>query len=334
LHFFAGGPSDGGNPAGNLIMGKDGNFYGMTSEGGTTGGNTYALGPIAGSGTIFKCTTSGTETILYNFMGAPSDGASPNGSLIQDTDGSFYGMTCYGGAGGSGMGLGTIFKFSPTGTETVLHSFAGGASDGKYPYGSLVQGSDGSLYGMTSAGGESNYGTIFRCTKTGTITILYSFSGIPPDGASPYGSLIQGNDGNLYGMTSAGGVSGYGTIFECTMSGSLTVLQSLTGANGGTPYGDLLEVENFSVGTPYIGKTIVYPNPNNGVFTIQSSAVSGQSSVEVYNMLGEKVYSNYQITKLSNYQINLSNQSNGVYLYRVLNENGSLLGAGKLIIQK
>jgi len=79
----------------------------------------------------------------------------------------------------------------------------------------------------------------------------------------------------------------------------------------------------------------VYPNPSNGVFTIQtkSEELRGKS-IEVYNVLGEKVYSNYQITKSSNYQIDLSFQPNGVYLYRILDPNGNLIGSGKEVIQR
>ncbi len=96
--------------------------------------------------------------------------------------------------------------------------------------------------------------------------------------------------------------------------------------------------QDFILNIPNIIKAetnfTIYPNPGNGVFTLQSSVVSGKLSVEVYNVLGEKVYSHYQITKSSNYQIDLSSQPNGIYLYRVLTEDGSLIGEGKLFIQK
>jgi uncharacterized repeat protein (TIGR03803 family) len=148
LYSFAGG-SDGEHPYGGVIQGSDGNFYGTTYQGGTSG-----------YGTVFKLTPSGTETVLYTFVGGSSDGAYPEAGLIQGSDGNFYGNTRQGGA----SGLGIVFKLTPSGTQTVLHSFAGGSSDGANPSANLVQGSDGNLYGSTGAGGTSGNGTFFKVT--------------------------------------------------------------------------------------------------------------------------------------------------------------------------
>jgi uncharacterized repeat protein (TIGR03803 family) len=262
LHIFVNGEFDGGNPNGSLIQGVDGNLYGMTSGGGLSG-VPYSSGSSGGVGTIFKCTPTGTETILHNFMGGgDTDGAYPSGSLIQDSDGNFYGMTESGGI----YNYGIIFKCTNTGQLTILYSFKGGAYDGLNPHGSLIKGGDGNFYGMTTSGGLYNMGIIFKCTPTGIETTLHNFSGGISDGASPYGSLILGSDSNFYGMTELGGAANYGTIFECTPSGSVTILDNLMGINGGHPFGDLLEIkgplsaplvqqENTTVG--------VYPNPNN-----------------------------------------------------------------------
>jgi uncharacterized repeat protein (TIGR03803 family) len=148
LYSFAGG-SDGEHPYAGVIQGSDGNLYGTTYLGGTSG-----------YGTVFKLTLSGTETVLYTFAGGSSDGALPEAGLIQGSDGNFYGNTLQGGA----SGLGTVFKLTPSGTETILHSFAGGSSDGANPTANLVQGSDGNLYGSTSAGGTHGNGTFFKVT--------------------------------------------------------------------------------------------------------------------------------------------------------------------------
>ena len=334
LHIFAGGAEDGESPEGNLIQGIDGKLYGMTSGGGISGG-TYPNGSSGGAGIIFQITTTGNMSILYNFMGGDNDGASPDGSLIQDSNGIFYGMTCQGGP----LNYGTIFEFNPaTSKETIMHFFANGSSDGASPYGSVVADSNGNLYGMTSAGGVWGFGTIFKCTKAGIETILHSFSGSPDDGSYPLGSLILGSDGNFYGMTTRGGVSRTGVLFECTPSGQVTILKNFTGLNGSSPYGDLLEVKRTYLATPTLklpDNIVVYPNPSNGAFNLAvSGKEQGISKVDVYNMLGEKIYSNTFTITNSAFSIDLSSQPNGVYLYRILNGDGSMAGEGKMVIQK
>jgi uncharacterized repeat protein (TIGR03803 family) len=100
-----------------------------------------------------------TETNLYSFVSSP-DGALPQAGLIQGTDGNFYGTTIYGGT--NSCGCGTVFRISPSGTETTLYSFVGSPSDGVFPRSGLVQGSDGNFYGTTEGGGTSNNGAVFR----------------------------------------------------------------------------------------------------------------------------------------------------------------------------
>jgi uncharacterized repeat protein (TIGR03803 family) len=148
LYSFAGG-SDGEHPYGGVIQGGDGNFYGTTYQGGTSG-----------YGTVFKVTPSGIETVLYTFAGGSGDGATPEAGVIQGRDGNFYGSTLQGGA----SGLGTVFELTPSGTETILHAFAGGSGDGANPGANLVQASDGNLYGTTAAGGPGGHGTFFKVT--------------------------------------------------------------------------------------------------------------------------------------------------------------------------
>jgi uncharacterized repeat protein (TIGR03803 family) len=201
LHVFPKTGSDGEIPYAGVIQGSDGNFYGTTYFGGSSG-----------FGTVFKVTPSGTETVLYSFAGG-SDGEHPYASVIQGSDGNFYGTTYQGGA----SGYGTVFKITPSGTETVLHSFAGGSSDGANPEAGLTQGTDGNFYGNTYLGGAGNLGTVFEITPSGTETVLHSFAGGGSDGANPTANLLQSSDGNLYGSTGAGGTSGYGTFFKVTL---------------------------------------------------------------------------------------------------------------------
>jgi uncharacterized repeat protein (TIGR03803 family) len=201
LHAFPKTGSDGEIPYAGLIQGSDGNFYGTTYFGGSNG-----------FGTVFTVTPSGTETVLYSFAGG-SDGEHPYAGVIQGSDGNFYGTTYQGGAGG----YGTVYKITPSGTETVLHSFTGGSSDGANPVAGLTQGSDGNFYGSTSLGGAGNLGTVFELTPSGTETVLHSFAGGSSDGANPSANLVQGSDGNLYGSTDAGGPGGDGTFFKVTL---------------------------------------------------------------------------------------------------------------------
>ena len=172
-----------------------------------------------------------TVTALFDFDSA--NGAQPEGSLIQGTDGNFYGTTFKGGTNN----FGTVFKMTPTGTQSTLYNFCpqSGCADGSNPIGQLVQGTDGNFYGVTNTGGDNTYilcttgcGTVFKLTPGGTLTTLYSFCSFTDcgDGAVPYAGLVQGIDGNFYGTTYYGGAKGYGEIFEITPSGTLSIMHS------------------------------------------------------------------------------------------------------------
>lgn len=256
LYSFAGGTSDGCTPT-SVIQARDGNLYGVTDTGGTSD-----------DGAVFMLTPSGTETILYSFAGG-RNGAS---GLIQGSDGNFYGTTSIGGIVGqcgdpsynvgATAGNGAVFKITPNGTETVLHSFAGGATDGCQPRG-LILASDGNFYGATLGGGASNDGVVYKITPSGTETILYSFAGGTTDGA--WGSaLIQASDGNFYGITSRGGracASGYnngdGVLFKLTPSGAETVVHFFASdtTDGCTPTSLIQGSDGTLYGTSAVGGT-------------------------------------------------------------------------------
>jgi uncharacterized protein (TIGR03437 family) len=230
-----------------LIQGADGNFYGTAEYGGST---TTQLS--FGDGTVFKITPTGTLTTLYNFTGP--DGSNPGTGLVQGSDGNFYGTTQYGGANNCQSdgtpGCGTIFKITPTGVLTTLHSFS--VTDGANPDANLVQGVDGNFYGTTPEGGSGNCqsaynngcGTVFKITPQGTFTLLHNFDIV--DGTQPEGALIQAAGGNFYGHTVFGGAGacthssstsspGCGTIFQMTPQGALTTLYSFPVPAGGAP---------------------------------------------------------------------------------------------------
>ncbi|GAO44402.1 choice-of-anchor tandem repeat GloVer-containing protein [Flavihumibacter petaseus] len=213
----------GDGPLGNLTKGADGDFYGMTYQGGTYG-----------YGTIFKMTAAGKVTVIKQFD-LTNDGGYPKGSLLLATDGNFYGYV----SGGSVNNGGAIFRLTPAGVYTIVRSLSVN-TDGGRPQGKLIQGTDGNLYGMNYAGGSGSYGTIFKLTLTGTYTVLKALK--QTDGGNAYGSLIQAKDGNLYGMTYWGGGTNFGTVFRITTTGVYTILRSFTPATDGSyPWGDLVE---------------------------------------------------------------------------------------------
>ncbi|MGO9246875.1 MAG: choice-of-anchor tandem repeat GloVer-containing protein [Verrucomicrobiia bacterium] len=208
LYSFVGTP-DGQSPVAGLVRGSDGNFYGTTEYGGAT------------FGTIFRVSPSGSYASLYWFGVSPNDGKYPATGLVQGSDSNFYGTTSSGGTNPNCCDEGgTVFRVSPSGTETNLHSFGVSPNDGSYPQAGLVQGSDGNFYGTTSSGGTYSGGTVFRISPSGTYTTLYSFGSTPADGARPVAGLVQGIDGNFYGTTSEGGTNGEGTVFKLAVAGN------------------------------------------------------------------------------------------------------------------
>jgi len=237
LHTFCSQPNctDGHAPWGGLVQATDGNFYG-TTEGSV--GNVY--------GTVFSITPNGILTTLHTFEGSPADGAVPYAALVQGADGNLYGTTQAGGANQSCIeGCGTVFKITSSGTLTTLYSFCSqlNCADGGQPLAGLVQATDGSFYGTTTLGGANNDGTVFKITSSGTLTMLYSFCSQAncADGNSSNTGLVQGIDGNLYGVAVLGGANNAGTVFKITPTGSLTTLYSFDGTHGASPEGTLVQ---------------------------------------------------------------------------------------------
>jgi uncharacterized repeat protein (TIGR03803 family) len=245
LHSFTG--SDGWDPTSTLTLSNDGNFYGTT---------------FGGSGTFFKMTPDGTLTTLYTFCSLPkcADGANPYSGAILATDGNFYGTTYLGGDNG----WGTVFKITPTGVLTTLHSFCSttGCPDGSNPEGPLVESASGVLYGTTPYGGRkiSPAGTVFSVTATGVFTVLSKFNNGKNNPSGPFAGLIQGTDGNLYGTTQSGGSSNAGTVYNVSPAGSLSVIYNFKGGNSGYyPFAGVIEAND---GNLY--GTTIYPNTLGG----------------------------------------------------------------------
>ncbi len=282
VYGFMGG-TDGAVPQTALLL-QNGDLYGTTPVGGTTG-----------LGTVFKVSTSGSESVLYNFQGA-TDGAYPESSLVA-LNGSLYGTT----SGGNTPSNGTIFKVDPSGNLSTIYTFTG-APDGSTPVGLVAL--NGALYVTTESGGANGVGAVFKVSTSGSESTLYSFKG-DPDGGNPtaalvavgnalYGTTFEGGagagfgtvfklstsgkerviyafqangtdgenpdasviavNGKLYGTTQNGGTSGHGTVFEVSMSGKEHVLHSFAGGlDGATPLGGLVAVNGALYGPTAFG---------------------------------------------------------------------------------
>jgi uncharacterized repeat protein (TIGR03803 family) len=259
LHNFT-GRSDGAYPSAGLIRDASGNLYGTTYHGGSS---TNCFDGPHGCGTVFKVSATGKETVLYRFAGGTTDGCYPEAGLLRDKAGNLYGTTLNCGA----SGYGTVFKLDTTGSETLLHSFAGYPSDGAYPwYAGLLMDSKGNLYGVTEEGGGTKCegfgcGVVYRLGKTGTMTVLYSFTGGTTDGCYPSGTPAMDKTGSLYGTTYGCGSPGIGILWKVNNEGIETVLHKFGASHGqgafpvggvivdaeGNLYGDTTGISNGTI---------------------------------------------------------------------------------------
>jgi uncharacterized repeat protein (TIGR03803 family) len=338
--------TNGTAPQGSLIF-YGSKLYGMTAYGGANN-----------HGDVFSIDTNGVGfKDILDFNG--TNGATPYGSLTLYVN-KLYGMTFSGGLNGSGC----IFSTDTNGGGyRKLWDFANTDSNGTFIYGSLIA-SGKVLYGMTSDGGLYFGGIVFSIDTDGNrFKDLLNFNGY--NGSQPDGSLILfGN--TLYGTTNVGGtgIDSDGVIFSIDTNGTkyknMYNFNGIDGANplfgsvltlsGKTLYGAtyqggannngvIFKIDTDAVAgidnTPGNKRTInVYPNPSKGLFNFKlRNEELGINSVEVYNMFGEKVYSQL-LTFNSPFSIDLSSQPNGIYLYRVIANSGEVIGKGKLIISK
>ncbi|MGA2190479.1 MAG: choice-of-anchor tandem repeat GloVer-containing protein [Steroidobacteraceae bacterium] len=226
LHSFAGGSTDGYQPKAGLVQATNGDLYGTTTAGGTDD-----------NGVVFKITAKGklTAVLSFEYSTNGTDGSQPYAGLIQN--GELYGTTDAGGTSAEG----TVFKVTPAGKLTTLHSFVKN-TDGANPRAGLIRGANGGdYYGTTYLGGNNGVGTAFKITPGGTLTVLHSFNG-SSDGGDPVGPLVLAANGDFYGTTYWGGASGAGTgtgtVFKLTPGGKLTTLFSFCAqGSSGCTYG-------------------------------------------------------------------------------------------------
>lgn len=225
VHQFTG--PDGADPT-SLVLGRSGDLYGVTYEGGT------GTSPGSGRwGTAFRLSTSGTFTSIADFQSA--DGRGADSDLVEGPNGVFYGTR----RGSTNGGLGSVFAVNPLGGYANLHYFQ--ETDGREPVTGVSFGPDGMLYGATSMGGTTGYGVIFKVAPTfgnATVTTVANL-GSTTGGTAPLGRLVQSVDGNYYGTTQYGGTYDKGTVFRVTPQGQLTTVVSFGGTNGIYPTGGL-----------------------------------------------------------------------------------------------
>lgn len=244
---------------------------GATSLPGTANARVPDVGRPSAAHRVGKTVVA--ESVLYYFQNG-SDGASPYAGLI-NVNGVLYGTTCYGGGNSSDGNLGTVYKVTQSGIETVLHSFAGG-SDGANPRDSLVS-VKGTLYGTTVYGGANNDGTIFKMATSGAgYSLLHTFGG--SDGSLPAANLISVN-GVLYGTTYQGGANNDGTVFSITSNGQVTVLHDFAGIDGA----------NSDAGLSYVGGTLYGTTKAGGVNNdgvVFSISTSGSGYTVLHSFAG------------------------------------------------
>jgi uncharacterized repeat protein (TIGR03803 family) len=244
--------TDGESPESQMVE-INGKLYGTTPDGGA-----YTDCGFSSCGTVFTIAANGAFATLYTFCSLPNcaDGSNPNG-LIEGANGNLYGVTTNGGTNNEG----TIFEITPDGVLTTVYTFCSlpNCADGSWPTG-VIPAADGNFYGGTWRGGAYADGTLFKATSQGALTTLYSFcseSGCA-DGANPTGSLIQGINGDFYGMTFDGGIDNWGTIFQLTSSGTLTTLHVFCAEgncdDGTQPYAGLVQGTDGNLyGTTFSG---------------------------------------------------------------------------------
>lgn len=199
-----------------ITQGRDGNMYSMSPKGGANQ-----------NGAAFKFSPNGTESVIHSFLADGSEGTDCVSGFTLGRDGNFYGA-----CSSYPSHYGTLYKLSPTGTYSLLHAFAGGTNDGAFPFSPPIQAADGNFYGVTYLGGGPSSGTFYQLTAGGILKTLYDF-GAPGKSFDPYGPLVQGPDGYLYGEALNGGAHNGGSIIKISTKGIETDLFPLTMVDDG-----------------------------------------------------------------------------------------------------
>lgn len=306
-----------------LIQASDGMFYGTTTSGGSRNlGIIYQFDPISN---VYSKKHEFSLTV---------NGRAPIGALLQATDGKIYGVA----SGGTVTPFiyGVLYQYDiVTNTYTKKLDFV--PANGSFPTGTLVQHSDGNIYGTTRNGGSNSKGVIFQYDPvTNIYTKKIDFSGVA-DGSNPYGELMQASDGTLYGMTALGGINNKGTIFQYDpITNVITKKFDFDGTtNGSTPYGTLTQAnDGMFYGMTYDGGTNNYGvifqyDPVLNIFTkkidfvgtnglLPQGSLMQASDGKLYGMteLGGAVMGNgilFQYDPLTNTLVNKFEFDNGLH---------------------
>jgi len=269
LHRFTAGP-DGGVPYAGVIRDSAGNLFG-----------TALIGGASGAGVVYKLSTAGKETVLYNFTGG-ADGGGPYAGVVGDAAGNLYGTTVGGGTGGAGV----VYQLNKSGQETALYSFSGGVSGGS-PSAAVFRNASGNVFGTTFSGGTAGGGVVFKLDAAGQERTLYSFPSAA-GGSNPHGSLIGDSAGNFYGTAYAGGTANAGVVYKLGASGQVTPLYSFTGgSDGGQPFASVIRDPAGNLyGTTVSGGTagagVVYKLDPTGQETVLYTFTGGNDGGNPY----------------------------------------------------
>ena len=313
LYNFCSKPhcTDGAWPETPPILGSDGNFYGVTSAGGSD------LGNGGGSGTVYKLTLAGVLTTLHTFCTVDPclDGQNPVG-IMQAADGNLYGTTYSAGQ----YNAGTLFKITTAGEFSVLHSFCSqsNCADGQWPRSAPIQGSDGNLYGTTQEGGKADAGVLYDLTPAGRFNVVHTFLcayTTCPRGGDPI-TVVQDPEGNLFGATEFGGIYGDGTLFEITSTHEFINLQSFTYGPETSPTGLTLANDgNFYGATEGInGLGTIFQLTPKGAYTTLYNFTSQSGSSAPYTGISQAPDGNFYGGVLD-YSVDGFNSNGAIYRF-------------------
>ncbi|MEP6669385.1 MAG: choice-of-anchor tandem repeat GloVer-containing protein [Chthoniobacter sp.] len=314
LHNFTGGTADGAFPDFDSLTLSGSTLYGVALGGGS-----------ASEGIVFSENTNGSGfTLLHSFTGSQTDGAGPWGSpVISGSE--IFGMTNTGGATGAGVAYSMNLDGSGL---AVLHSFAGGSSDGSFPRGSLTL-SGTTLYGLTPNGGAGDHGTVFSMNTDGSgFALLHAFSGGTGDGQDPAEGTVIVSGSKLYGMTNTGGTANHGTLFSMNLDGSgYTLLRSFAAgsSDGANPDGSLT-----LIGSKLYGLTVGGGSHGGGTAFSVNLDGSGFTVLHNFGGTGDGLFPDNSLT-FSGSKLYGTASSNGAHSHGIVFEM-NLDGSGYTIL--
>lgn len=317
-HDFNG--ANGSYPVGSLVQASNGKLYGVTSSGGANN-----------DGVIFEYDFITNTFTKKSDLNSGGTGSRPVNSMIQATNGKLYGMT---GVGDFGVSPGWIYEYDYT-TNMISQKMVFSNANGRDPEGSLIQATNGKLYGLTQSGGANNDGVIFEYDYV-TNTYVKKFDFGTTNGEWPVGALMQASNGKLYGMTSSGGANNSGVLFEYDhITNTFAKKLDFNKTNGAAPRGNLIET-GASVGVDQPIQNIqfaVFPNPSSHSFTVNFATSKSKLTLNVINSLGATVHSEAAESVSGQYisTIDLSKQSKGVYFMEIVADNEKIVR--KIVIQ-